>query len=245
LTSTAGTPLKTPWYASLAEGFESRSQLPQEVQFYPGVEGTDPLTGNRYLFAAANPVGFYDDGHGPTNAGHEGSDQVGFAVPADRLTACDFHPERCDTGASDAVTNVVNGFQDVATRAGHVARATINAPKTLLAYTYARLRQSGNCDLEEGLTVICYDVRMPLPSSAFTVGSAVLTSESEESFKDRSRGRDLQTHETAHTTQWATDPMFPLDYVTGLVQSYLTTGTRACGHPQEIEAGLKAGGYDC
>ena len=30
--------------------------------------GTDPLTGNRYLFAAANPVGFYDDGHCPKPA---------------------------------------------------------------------------------------------------------------------------------------------------------------------------------
>ena len=27
--------------------------------------GLDPLTGNRYLFAAANPVGFYDDGYSP------------------------------------------------------------------------------------------------------------------------------------------------------------------------------------
>lgn len=27
--------------------------------------GTDTLTGNRYLFAAANPVGFYEDGHAP------------------------------------------------------------------------------------------------------------------------------------------------------------------------------------
>ena len=27
--------------------------------------GTDPLTGNRYVFAAANPVAFYEDGHCP------------------------------------------------------------------------------------------------------------------------------------------------------------------------------------
>ena len=25
--------------------------------------GSDPLTGNRYLFAGANPVAFYDNGH--------------------------------------------------------------------------------------------------------------------------------------------------------------------------------------
>ena len=31
--------------------------------------GTDPLTGNRYLFAGANPVAFYDDGHRPTSGG--------------------------------------------------------------------------------------------------------------------------------------------------------------------------------
>jgi RHS repeat-associated protein len=47
--------------------------------------GTDPLTGNRYLFAAANPVGYFDDGHmplcdgfrcsaGSSNAGRTGGD---------------------------------------------------------------------------------------------------------------------------------------------------------------------------
>jgi RHS repeat-associated protein len=34
--------------------------------------GTDPLTGNRYLFAAANPVAFFDDGHEPY-CGKDGS----------------------------------------------------------------------------------------------------------------------------------------------------------------------------
>lgn len=34
--------------------------------------GTDPLTGNRYVFAAANPVAFYDDGHAPSDSGGGG-----------------------------------------------------------------------------------------------------------------------------------------------------------------------------
>jgi RHS repeat-associated protein len=34
--------------------------------------GTDPLTGNRYLFAAANPVAFFDDGHAPHYGGGSG-----------------------------------------------------------------------------------------------------------------------------------------------------------------------------
>ena len=44
--------------------------------------GTDPLTGNRYMFAGANPVAFYDDGHKPMNAGHEGSEDL-RCKPAD------------------------------------------------------------------------------------------------------------------------------------------------------------------
>jgi RHS repeat-associated protein len=35
--------------------------------------GTDPLTGNRYMFAGANPVAFYEDGHRVENAGGTGS----------------------------------------------------------------------------------------------------------------------------------------------------------------------------
>jgi RHS repeat-associated protein len=40
------------------------------ADFYVGATsdmalGTDPLTGNRYLFAASNPVSFYEDGHRP------------------------------------------------------------------------------------------------------------------------------------------------------------------------------------
>ena len=40
------------------------------ADFFAGADSdaalaTDPLTGNRYLFAAANPVAFFDDGHGP------------------------------------------------------------------------------------------------------------------------------------------------------------------------------------
>ncbi len=51
------------------------------ADFYVGAAsdmslGTDPLTGNRYLFAAANPVAFDDDGHAPIDcscAGRAGS----------------------------------------------------------------------------------------------------------------------------------------------------------------------------
>ncbi len=44
------------------------------ADFYMGATsdmalGTDPLTGNRYLFAAANPVAFFDDGHEPCAEG--------------------------------------------------------------------------------------------------------------------------------------------------------------------------------
>ncbi len=34
--------------------------------------GVDALTGNRYLYAAANPVGYYDDGHAPKGKGKNG-----------------------------------------------------------------------------------------------------------------------------------------------------------------------------
>jgi RHS repeat-associated protein len=44
--------------------------------------GTDPLTGNRYLFAAANPVAFFDDGHAPHYGG--GTVWIGRGRMSDR-----------------------------------------------------------------------------------------------------------------------------------------------------------------
>jgi RHS repeat-associated protein len=43
----------------------------------------DPLTGNRYLFAGANPVAFYDDGHAPLPAG-TAWDRFGHQIYRDR-----------------------------------------------------------------------------------------------------------------------------------------------------------------
>jgi hypothetical protein len=43
----------------------------------------DPLTGNRYLFAGANPVAFYDDGHAPYLRG-KGWERAGHAIGRQR-----------------------------------------------------------------------------------------------------------------------------------------------------------------
>jgi hypothetical protein len=46
----------------------------------------DPLTGNRYLFAGANPVAFYDDGHAPREELYrEGKPYPRRPAPEERL----------------------------------------------------------------------------------------------------------------------------------------------------------------
>lgn len=61
------------------------------ADFYVGSDAdaglaTDPLTGNRYLFAAANPVAYFDDGHSPVcdgaGCGNQGDDKGGGSTRA-------------------------------------------------------------------------------------------------------------------------------------------------------------------
>jgi hypothetical protein len=61
----------------------------------------DPLTGNRYLLAGANPVAFYDDGHAPREELYrEGRPYRRPPPPDERLQR-----RSCDGGAIRRNTN--------------------------------------------------------------------------------------------------------------------------------------------
>jgi RHS repeat-associated protein len=215
--------------------------------------GTDPLTGNRYLFAGANPVAFFDDGHEPLcgkdnfgscefspNRGYETESQK-FRNPRPRYErrSGTSNPTGCILGVNPDGSCRGTGLL---TRVGHSARFLGNVPRAAPVTLWASLNR-GTCDFEYGLTVVCYEVRHWAngPAEALALG-AVITELTEEEFKRR---RGLLQHETVHTTQSALRPLtYELKYLMWAVYSKITTGDPACGHPMEREAGLEQGGYD-
>jgi len=73
--------------------------------------GTDPLTGNRYLFAGANPVAFFDDGHMPQDGGKGGR---GYNVHVSQTIYHD--PVSMGTGARNFSTAARDASYDVFAR---------------------------------------------------------------------------------------------------------------------------------
>ncbi len=78
--------------------------------------GLDPLTGNRYLFAGANPVAFYDDGHRPT-CGDDCGEAAGGTTggdpddgdTSDDYSGTDYENEKSHTSGQSASTETGPG----------------------------------------------------------------------------------------------------------------------------------------
>jgi RHS repeat-associated protein len=142
------------------------------------------------------------------------------------------------------VGTAVDAVEDGATRVGHVGRFALNSPRHVIAVSGAHLFLGGSCDMEKGMTVVCYNVEAwangPNPHAAW---GTVYTEYSEDAFKDVP---GLLEHETRHTTQSALmGPFYELNYATESIWSKITTGSWACGNAMEIDAGLEDGQYEC
>jgi hypothetical protein len=135
----------------------------------------------------------------------------------------------CGSGWS----GVANCFQ----RVGHVARFTVNLPRTALAVGAAELSPNGGCDMAPGLMVVCSEVPewMDGPGGGgFTLGNTYLNADSEEC------ALNYLPHENTHATQWA---MFDWGFPGMYVFDWAVHGGEQDGMWTEDWAGLAGGGY--
>jgi RHS repeat-associated protein len=205
--------------------------------------GTDPLTGNRYLFAAANPVAFFDDGHAPHYGGGSGRwkrtcDGWDKACGQRRTGAPHVRTSPGGPGRTGDTRNTgsrgVQNAKDPGMCLGCLGRRLGNllwhGGLTYGSWAVARVN-GAHCTSSGGMN-ICYGVKGPLsgviPRDAITLGGTVLFELDESKVT-----RTFLAHEISHGSQFAAQgPLFVPSYIAG--EGYAAVTGRC--NPLELEA---------
>lgn len=134
-------------------------------------------------------------------------------------------------------------------RVWRTVRFVLNVPATLAGCAIG-LATRGTCHWDrEHVAVLCTRSSAPaLGSTAFAVGSAVITSLGEAEFRRRNGGR-LMAHETRHSDQWAL--LGPVAFLAAYGEEFLRSrwlARRHGGNPGSYNlferwAVLEDGGY--
>ncbi len=183
--------------------------------------GTDPLTGNRYLFAAANPVAFYDDGHSPAMCD-------GTAYCNQRYDRDKKDDEKGKKDNREQRSEWESGFDEMntgwldLTGAGEASAAISEGRRV---WTCA---DEVTCVENAGESV-------PGDFEAITLGHFIL-------FRDefnRQEDKCLLAHEVVHVRQYERDPDFVDNYIYGFLKGLEEFGNERVAyrlHPYEQEA---------
>lgn len=134
-------------------------------------------------------------------------------------------------------------------RLWRTARFVLNLPVTLVGCAIG-LATGGSCHWDgEHVAVLCTGSWAPrLGSTAFAVGSAVITSLDGDEFRRRQAGR-LMAHETRHSDQWAL--LGPVGFLAAYAEEFVRSrwlSSHRGGNPGSYNlferwAILKDGGY--